>query len=172
VITATSAVHNLSIKCVYHTSMIIKTQDLTSKALYRDSALHYIYPFTRTIIHRWRRKPWKAPICLPGAIRSSESCSRTLQHSLRGALDHTPASTVGPVTWSGPVIGTRSSQTKIKTSLDLVQNITWFEPGRQKKYVLVTSFWRRPGNDVMIIPIWAVIRPCPGRRGCHRRTSL
>ena len=29
----------------------------------------YIHPFTHTFIHRWRRKPCKAPTCSPGATR-------------------------------------------------------------------------------------------------------
>ena len=31
--------------------------------------------------------------------------------------------------------------------------------------VLVTYYWWRPRNDIMIIPIWAVIWPSPYRRG-------
>ena len=46
---------------------------LLSKALYNVLLIH---PF----IHRWQRKPCKAPTCPPGAVRDSLSCSRTLRH--------------------------------------------------------------------------------------------
>ena len=54
-------------------------------------------PFTHTFIYRWRRKPYKAPTCSPGAARGSESCSRTLRQQLIGAPDQTgnPSGTLG-----------------------------------------------------------------------------
>ena len=45
-----------------------------SKALY---ILCITFTHSHTFIHRWRRKPRKAPTC---STRGSGSCSRTLQH--------------------------------------------------------------------------------------------
>ena len=59
---------------------------------------------------------------------------------------------------------TKTSQIWTKISPDLNQDV---ENGRPSD-VLVTYYWWRTGNDVMIISIWAVIWPSPER---HRRTS-